>query len=147
MEVSILDHCALKEMKLSKLMEFPWRKSQMTRFNLLWEQFERIWSSAHEVIPQGIMKWLKWETMVCSISHLASLKLLNVFPKPSLKIGTANAICWNSLGLFRDYSLNYIFFRNTTFLFLKIESWNFQHLFEKKVYECSQNFNSIRQRI
>ena len=23
--------------------------------------------------------------------------------KPSLKIGTANAICWNSLGLFRDY--------------------------------------------
>ena len=56
MEFSILDHCALKEMKLSKLMEFPWRKSQMTRFNLLWEQFERIWSSAHEVIPQGIMK-------------------------------------------------------------------------------------------
>jgi hypothetical protein len=30
-------------------------------------------------------------------------------PKPSLKIGTANAICWNSLGLFRDYGLNYIF--------------------------------------
>ena len=24
-------------------------------------------------------------------------------PKPSLKIGTANAICWNSLGLFRDF--------------------------------------------
>ena len=53
--------------------------------------------------------------------------------KPSLKIGTANAICWNSLGLFRDYSLNYIFFRNKTFLFFKIESWNFQHLFEKKI--------------
>ena len=29
--------------------------------------------------------------------------------KPSLKIGTANAICWNSLGLFRDYGLNHIF--------------------------------------
>ena len=26
-------------------------------------------------------------------------------PKPSLKNGTANAICWNSLGLFRDYGL------------------------------------------
>ena len=29
--------------------------------------------------------------------------------KPSLKIGTAKAICWNSLGLFRDYGLNNIF--------------------------------------
>ena len=29
-------------------------------------------------------------------------------PKPSLQIGTANAICWNSLGLFWDYGLNYI---------------------------------------
>ena len=67
--------------------------------------------------------------------------------KPSLKIGTANAICWNSLGLFRDYGLNYIFFSNKTFLFFKIESWNFQHLFEKEFHETSQNFNSIRQRI
>ena len=53
--------------------------------------------------------------------------------KPSLKIGTANGICWNSLGLFRDYGLNYIFFRNKTFLLFKIESWNFQHLFEKRI--------------
>ena len=30
-------------------------------------------------------------------------------PKPSLKIGTANAICYNSLGLFRDYGQNHIF--------------------------------------
>ena len=29
--------------------------------------------------------------------------------KPSLKIWTAKAICWNSLGLFRDYGLNNIF--------------------------------------
>ena len=29
--------------------------------------------------------------------------------KTSLKSGTANAICWNSLGLFRDYGLNYNF--------------------------------------
>ena len=42
--------------------------------------------------------------------------------KQSLKIRTASAICWNSLGLFRDYDLNYIFFRNKTFLFFKIES-------------------------
>ena len=72
--------------------------------------------------------------------------MLWVMPKPSLKIGTANAICWNSLGLFRDYGLNYIFFRNKT-IFFKIESFNFQHLFEKEFRETSQNFNSIRQRI
>ena len=34
------------------------------------------------------------------------------------------------------------FFRNKTFLFFKIERWNFQHLFEKKNPETSQNFNS-----
>ena len=36
-------------------------------------------------------------------------------------------------------------FRNKTFLFLKIESWDFQHLFEKEFCETSQNFNSFRQ--
>ena len=64
--------------------------------------------------------------------------------KPSLKIRTPNAICWNYRDLFRDYGLNYIFFRNKPFFFKK-ESWNFQHLFEKEFRESSQNFNSIRQ--
>ena len=32
-------------------------------------------------------------------------------------------------------------------MFFKIESWNFQHLFEKAFGETSQNFNSIRQLI
>ena len=51
------------------------------------------------------------------------------------KLGQQSAIYWNSLGLCRDYSLNYIFFRNKTFVFqdrkLKISasvwrriSWN-----------------------
>ena len=66
-----------------------------------------------------------------------------VSPKPSLKIRTANAICWNYLGL--SHGLDHIFFRNKTFLFFKIESWNFQHLFEKEFHKTSQNFNSIRQ--
>ena len=39
-------------------------------------------------------------------------------PKPSLKTGTANGIYWNSLGLFRDYDLNYIFWGNKTFFFI-----------------------------
>ena len=35
------------------------------------------------------------------------------------------------------------FFRNKTFLFFKIESWNFQHLFAYVFSETSQNFNSF----
>ena len=66
-------------------------------------------------------------------------------PKPSLKIGTANSICWRSLGLFRDYDLNHIFFRNKTVLFFKIESWNLQHLFKREFCETSQNFSSFEQ--
>ena len=42
-----------------------------------------------------------------------------------------------------DYGLNHIFW-NILFCFLcKIESWNFQDLFEKEFRETSQNFNSI----
>ena len=36
-------------------------------------------------------------------------------PKPSLKIRTASSICWNYLGLFRDYGLDHFSFRNKTF--------------------------------
>ena len=41
------------------------------------------------------------------------------------------------------YGLKNIFFRNKTFLFFKIESWNFQVQFEIKFRETSQNFNSF----
>ena len=37
--------------------------------------------------------------------------------------------------------------KQITFLFYKIESWNFQHLLEKEFCKTSQNFNSIRQPI
>ena len=40
-----------------------------------------------------------------------------------------------------------IFFRSKTFLFFKIESWNFQNRFEKEFRKTSQSFNSIRQHI
>ena len=36
--------------------------------------------------------------------------LQNWQSKPSRKLGQQSAICWNSLGLFRDYGLNYICF-------------------------------------
>ena len=54
------------------------------------------------------------------------------YAKPSLKIRTANAICWNCHGLYRDYSLDHVFFRNNTFLFLKVENWKSQHLLVKQ---------------
>ena len=62
--------------------------------------------------------------------------------KPLLKIGTANAICWNYLGPFRDYGLGHIF-RNKTFFVLQDK----KHLFEKEFHEILQNFNSIKQPI
>ena len=58
------------------------------------------------------------------------------------KFGQQSAICWDSLGLLRDYDLNDVFC-NKTFLFFKIESWNFQHLFKKEFCETSQNVNSF----
>ena len=45
------------------------------------------------------------------------------------------------------YGLKNIFFRNKTFLFFKLESWNFQVQFEIEFGETLQNFNSIRQPI
>ena len=60
-------------------------------------------------------------------------------PKPSLKIGSVNKAflfwCWQQT---KEY-----LFRNKTFLFFKIESWNFPHLFDKEFCETSQNLNSI----
>ena len=55
-------------------------------------------------------------------------------PKKSLKIRTANAIFWNYLGLFRDYGLEHIFFRNKTFLFFKIESSEIFSIYLKKKF-------------
>ena len=54
----------------------------------------------------------------------------------------ASAIFWNYLDIFRDYSVNNIFLVKKYFLFFKIESWNFQHLFENRI---SWNLNSFRQ--
>ena len=63
--------------------------------------------------------------------------------KPSLKIRTANAICWNYLCLFRDYGLDHVFLRIKLFCFFRIGSRNFQHMFEKEFHETSKNFNSF----
>ena len=49
------------------------------------------------------------------LNTLSLSRYLSSGTKSSLKIVTANAICWNSLGLFWDYGLNYTFSRNKTF--------------------------------
>ena len=46
-----------------------------------------------------------------------------------------------------DNGLKKVFFSNKTFLFFKIESWNFQVQFEIEFHETLQNFNSIWQPI
>ena len=48
-----------------------------------------------------------------------------VKPKYSLKIRTANAICWNSIGLFRDYGLKQYIFRNQTVCFSRQKAETF----------------------
>ena len=68
---------------------------------------------------------------------LYNMNLVQCAPKPSLKIRTANAILWISLGIRQKIYFLGIFF------FLKIKCWNFQHLFEIKFCETSQNFNSF----
>ena len=72
--------------------------------------------------------WLRF----CGLAHFNFWKQCCLDQNLYWKLGQQSTICWNSLGLLRDYGLNHIFFRNKTFLFFKIESWNFQHLFEKK---------------
>ena len=81
---------------------------------------------------------------VCLARKEAKIKWYPLYPKPWLKIRTANAIFWISLGIFRDYGQKKnFFFRIKTFWFFKIESWNFQHLFD---IECGsfRQFFSIR---
>ena len=54
-------------------------------------------------------------------------------------------ICWLNKKLSLVHDTLHIFFRNKSFLFVKIESWNFQHLFDLGFHETLQNFSSFRQ--
>ena len=49
------------------------------------------------------------------------------------------------VGWRKNYPYTLYFFRNKTFLFVKIESWNFQQLFDLGFLETLQNFSSFRQ--
>ena len=58
----------------------------------------------------------------------------------TLKTFTEN---WVNKQRFLVLILTKIFFRNKTFWFFKIESWNFQNMFEKEFSDISQNLNSF----
>ena len=57
------------------------------------------------------------------------------------KIALTGAIGWSRKELFWPYGLDYILLRRK--LFVKIESWNFQHLFDIESRDTSQNFSSF----
>ena len=91
-----------------------------------------------------LLKDSKWNLnfhhhLHCTVVAVSSFML---FQKPSLKIGLVNKTF-----LFWYWQRLNFFFSGVFFLFFKIESWNFQNLFEKEFRETSQNFNSIRQPI
>ena len=72
-----------------------------------------------------------------------SLWPFSLMPNPSLKIESLNkAFLFRYWELFKKY-----FLRNKTFLFFKIKSRNFQHLFETEFCETSQKFDWIKQPI
>ena len=54
------------------------------------------------------------------------------------KLSHRSAICWNYLGLFRDYGLDHIFLRNKTFIVFQ------DRIIGKEFFETSQCFNSFR---
>ena len=54
-------------------------------------------------------------------------------------------IWWLKKELFMVHGTLQTFYRNKTFLFVKIESWNFQQLFDLGFCKTLQNFSSLRQ--
>ena len=61
------------------------------------------------------------------------------------RVKTQYNISWLKKELSMVHGTLYNFFRNKTFLFVKIESWNFQQLFDLGFRETLQNFSSFRQ--
>ena len=54
-------------------------------------------------------------------------------------------ICWLKKELSMVHGTLQILFGNKTFFLVKIESWNFQQLFDLEFHETLQNFSSFRQ--
>ena len=61
------------------------------------------------------------------------------------RVARQYSICWSKKALSIVRGTLHIFFRNKTFLFVKIESWKFQHLFDLRFSVTLLNFSSFRQ--
>ena len=61
------------------------------------------------------------------------------------RVARQYGICWLKEELSMVHGTLHTYFRNKTFLFVKIESWNFQQLFDLGFHETLQNFNSFKQ--
>ena len=96
------------------------------------------WSRAGEGLMQTLI--LLVGVADCSAETVTQCFLHSAYclfiAKPSMKIESVNKAF-----LFWYWQwLKKYFFRNKTFLFFKIESWNFQHLFEKEFLENLSKF-------
>ena len=88
--------------------------------------------------------WLKWRTKTMHAFATFGCHLTTY--QQSLwwrKLGRQDAICW----LKKELSMVHLIFsfRNKTYLFVKIEIWNFQHFLDLFFRETSQNFSLIWQ--
>ena len=123
---------------LKELIFYVFRSLKIHTKILLWiiflllTFFQQLWKNGGKIGPI-LVDSVSFHYKICVDWHLGENVMF--WSKPSLKIGTAKRhlleLCWPKL----------YFFRNKTFLFFKIESWNFKHLFEKEFLETSQNFN------
>ena len=126
----------------------------MCNLNIWWNgnQFLQYICSMFNSDPLLVLRFIKYFAVyIHSLVNKACNSLHIKDPYLLLMLCTNQNLHWKlgqqtpSLGIFRDYGLKNIFFRNKTFLFFTIESWNFQVQFEIEFRETSQNFNSIRQ--
>ena len=90
---------------------------------------------------------VKYST-ITYIDFRPSIKLLNkskldIVNRHEVGSKTFGKIETASFGSILEVWLKKFFFRNKTFLFFKIKSWNFQVQLEIKFRETSQNFNSF----
>ena len=99
---------------------------------LFYQLFNLIGTSCCRRTFSKLLEYIKFFLVICSW-WLES--------KPSLKIRTANAICWNSLGLFRDYGLNHIFLGIKLFCFSRQKAETFSNCLKKPHKISTQSDN------
>ena len=84
--------------------------------------------------------------LICTCSFMALFPHTHVwhtvFPEPYI-LGELQDTTASEISMV--HGILHIFFRNNTFLLVKIGSWNFQHLFDLGFRETLQNFSLFRQ--